>query len=221
MGSFITLTAEDGHGFDAYRAEPSGTPKAGLLVIQEVFGVNAHMRDVTDGFAADGYLAIAPALYDRAEKNVELGYGMDERPAAREYRAKVGNDGPVMDMKATVAELRSAGKVGSVGYCWGGALAWLTATRLDVDCTVTYYGGAIHEFRNETANCPVMMHFGETDESIPMSNVEEIQAAQPQATCFIYPAGHGFNCDHRADYHAESAALARQRTQAFFAGHLA
>ncbi len=220
MGQTITLTAGDGFVLDAYRADPTGTPRGGLVVIQEIFGVNSHMRGVADAFAADGYAVVAPALFDRAEKGVELGYTPADIEQGRELRAEVGWDAPLLDIAAAIQALGGAGRIGTVGYCWGGSVTWLTATRLDVAAAVCYYGGQIGDYRDEAASCPVMMHFGETDAGIPLTNVEAVRAAQPAATVHLYPAGHGFNCEQRSDYHAKSAALARERTLAFFARHV-
>lgn len=220
MGQKITLTASDGFVLDAYRADPAGKPKGGLVVIQEIFGVNSHMRGVADGFAADGYAVVAPALFDRAERGVELGYTPADIEQGREMRAKIGWDAPLLDIAAANQALDGVGKIGVVGYCWGGSVTWLTATRLDVAAAVCYYGGQIGDYRDEAASCPVMMHFGETDAGIPLANVEAVRAARPETEIHLYPAGHGFNCEQRADYHPESAALARERTLAFFAKHV-
>jgi len=223
MGETIQITASDGFVLDCYVARPSGTPKGGILVIQEIFGVNSHMRGVADGFAADGYLAYCPALFDRQGKNFEVGYTPEDIAKGRDARAKVPWDASVMDCKATVDAIRKAGvqRVGSVGYCFGGSVAWLTATRgIGVTASVCYYGGAIAQFNGEQPKNPVMMHFGEKDHGIPMSDVEEIRKAHPDAEVFTYPAGHGFNCEQRGDYHADSAKLARQRTMQFFAKHV-
>lgn len=222
MGEFITLTAADGHKFDCYKADPAGAPKGGLVVIQEIFGVNSHVREVADGFAKDGYAVLAPALFDRAEKNFEVGYKPEDIAKGRDTRAKVPWDDAVKDVAATVAALKAAkvGKIGSVGYCWGGSMSWLAATRVGVDASVCYYGGQIAMYNGETPKNPVMMHFGENDHGIPMADVEKIRAAHPDAEVFLYPAGHGFNCDHRGDFHPDSAKLARSRTLAFFAKHV-
>ena len=217
MGEMIKLTAADGHEFDAYKATPEGTPKGGICVIQEIFGANAHIKEVADGYAADGYLTIAPALYDRAESGVELGYTAEDMQAGRDFRAKVGDDGPVADIAAVVKELQSTGKVGTVGYCWGGTLSYLAATRVDgVAGSVVYYGGQIIPYKDETANAPLQMHFGEMDAGIPMDDVDAIKAAHPQADVHVYDADHGFNCDHRGQYDEASCKLARERSLAFF-----
>ena len=221
MGDIIQLTAQDGHRFDVYQAKPSGTPRGALLVIQEIFGVNSHMRSVADGYAQDGYFVLAPALFDRAEKGFEVGYQPDDIQKGRDVRAKVAWDAAVMDMTATVAALKPHGKVGAVGYCWGGSLAWLTATRIEgIAAAVGYYGGQIAGFKDEKPKCPVMLHFGETDKSIPMTDVEAIRKAHPDVTVHVYAAGHGFNCDQRADFSPENAKVARERTLAFFRSHV-
>jgi len=220
MGETISLTADDGHKLGAYRARPEGAARGGLVVIQEIFGVNGHIRSVCDGFAADGYDAIAPALFDRAESGVELGYDEAGMTRGRAIRGQLEWDNAVRDIAAALAALSGEGKVGVVGYCWGGSLAWLAATRLGPACAVSYYGGQIVQFKDESATCPVLMHFGDKDASISADDVAAIRAAQPDVPVHIYPAGHGFNCDQRADYHAESAALARERTLAFLAENL-
>lgn len=225
MGTFIKLTADDGHGLDAYRADPVGQAKAGLLVIQEIFGVNDHIRDVCDGFAADGYQVVAPALFDRLRPNVELAYTAETVAEGREMKGQVGWDDPVTDMKAGLAALREAvgasAKVGVVGYCWGGSLSWLAACRLDPACAVGYYGGQIIDFVNEQPGCPTMLHFGTEDAGIPLDDVETIRGRHPDVGVYIYEgAGHGFNCDRRADFHPEAAKLARTRTLEHIAQHL-
>lgn len=217
MGQTLTLSASDGHSFNAYLATPAGRPRAGLVVIQEIFGVNSHIRAVTDGFAKDGYLAIAPALFDRVQAKVELGYDAPDIAAGREIRAKVSWDDALKDIAAAAARVRTAGKVGCVGYCWGGSLAWLAATRLDFAAAVGYYGGQVYDFRDEKPRCPIILHFGERDHGIPMEKVDAVKKAQPAMPVYVYPAGHGFSCDHRADFNAAAATLARQRTIEFLA----
>lgn len=221
MGEFITLKASDGHEFAAYVAEPEGAPRGGIVLIQEIFGVNSHVRGVCDGFAADGYKVVAPALFDRIERGVETGYSPEEIAAARELKGRMDWDSPLLDIQAATGAL-SGLKTGVIGYCWGGSLAWLAATRLDgFAAAVCYYGGQINDFRDESAKCPVMMHFGTEDASIPMEAVEAIRAAQPDATIHIYEgAGHGFNCEQRGSYDAASAATARERTVAFLAENI-
>ena len=218
MGEMVTLNAEDGHRFAAYRATPAGKPRGALVVVQEIFGVNPHIKSVCDGFAADGYLALSPALFDRAEPGYSTGYTQDDVERGRNTRQKVGWDPMMIDVRAAVAELQKAGlKVGVVGYCMGGSVAWLAATRVPgVAGAVGYYGGAVAEFASEQPRCPVLLHFGETDASIPKDHWDKIREAQPTVPMHIYPAGHGFNCDARGSFHATSAKLARERTIDFF-----
>ncbi len=217
MSESLTLKASDGHAFHAYLATPSGKPRAGLVVIQEIFGVNSHIRSVTDGFAKDGYLAVAPALFDRVRSQIELGYDQASIAAGREIRAQVSWDDALKDVAAAAAHVKSAGKVGCVGYCWGGSLAWLAATRLDVAAAVGYYGGQIFDFREEKPRCPIILHFGARDHGIPMEKVEAVKKAHPAMPVHVYPSGHGFNCDQRADFDEAAAKLARTRTLEFFA----
>lgn len=220
MGKRIELKSSDGHAFTAYRADPDGRPRGGIVVIQEVFGLNDHVRGVCDGYAADGYAVVGPALFDRVEKGVELGYQGDDLARGRELRGALGWDEPLLDLEAAVVEAKSAGRVGVVGYCWGGSLSWLCATRLGVDAAVCYYGGQIADFVDESPRCPVMLHFGEKDAFIPNENVKLVAEKHPDIPLFTYPAGHGFNCESRADYHPESARLARSRTLEFLSTHV-
>jgi len=220
VGTPISLEAADGHLLGAYRADPAGAARAGLVVIQEVFGVNDHIRRVCDGFAAEGYAVIAPALFDRAERGVALDYDEAGLARGREIRTALGWDDPLRDVAAAVTALGGAGPAGVIGYCWGGSLAWLAATRLDVACAVGYYGGQIAAFVDERPRCPVLLHFGERDPIIPAEDVGRIREAHPEVPVHVYPAGHGFNCDARSDYDGESARLARERTLAHLAAHL-
>jgi carboxymethylenebutenolidase len=223
MGEHITITAADGFTFDAYLARPDGEVKGGLVVIQEIFGVNAHMREVCDGFAADGYLSVAPALYDRFEKDIQLGYESDDVARGREIRAEVGWDNAVQDLAATAKLAAAGGKVGTIGYCWGGSLSFLCATRIPgVSGSVCYYGGQIADFKDETASAPLLLQFGSADASIPSDSIASIRAAQPDAIIDVYDdALHGFNCDRRGSYHAAHAETARARSVAFLGEHVA
>jgi carboxymethylenebutenolidase len=219
----IALKAADGHEFSAYEASPAGTPLGGLVIVQEIFGVTAHIRGVADGFAADGYRAIAPALFDRAEPGVDLDYGPAGVERGRALRQMVETGDMLRDIAATADALKGAGKVAVVGYCLGGSLAWLTATGLDgFAAAVGYYGGTIAAHAGETPRCPVLLHFGETDAGIPMSDVEKVKAATDPAMVdvFTYPAGHAFNRDGGASYSAHSAMLARMRTVKFLQKHV-
>lgn len=221
MGKTIRLTAGDGHELDAYQADPDGAPKGAIVIIQEIFGVNSHIRSVCDGYAADGYVAIAPALFDRVERGIELGYVEPDMSRGREIRGKLSWDGALADVKAAADAVKSAGKVAVVGYCYGGSVAWLTATRLDVDAVVSYYGGNVADFAEEQAKCPVIMHIGDQDNSIDAGKIETIKNAQPDIPVYVYRgAGHGFNCDQRGSYHEESAKVARGRSLEFLAEHI-
>ena len=221
MGKSIELKAKDGFTLAAYRADPAGKPKGGLVVIQEIFGVNQHMRNVTDEFAAEGYAAVAPALFDRAKRGVEIGYEAADIETGRTLREQVKLEDTLLDMQAAIDSLKGVGKIGVVGYCWGGSLAFLAATRLQgIAAAVGYYGGMIAAHANEKPKVPVMLHFGEQDHGIPMSDVEKVKAARPDVEIFIYPAGHGFSCDERASFHKPSHEQALERTLAFFEKHL-
>jgi carboxymethylenebutenolidase len=216
MAQTITLTAKDGHTLAAYRADPVGKPKGALVVLQEIFGVNSHIRRVTDDFAAEGYVALAPALFDRAERGVELGYDPASIASGRKIREQVALEGTLADLQAAIDQVQPFGKVGVVGYCWGGSLAFLAATRLQgVAAAVGYYGGMIAAHAEEHPKAPVLLHFGETDQSIPMSDVAKVQKARPDVAIHVYKAGHGFNCDERGSYDAASAKTALDRTMSF------
>ena len=221
MGTKVTLKAADGHSFEAYVAEPKGAPRGAIVVIQEIFGVNSHIRGVADGFAADGYLAVAPALYDRVQRGYESGYSQEDIQAGLAVRGKIPQDQALADVQAAIDYARKAGKVGVVGYCWGGTLAWLAATRgSGLAAAVSYYGGGVAEHKDEKPKVPVMFHFGETDHSIPLDKAKAVQAAQPGSPAYFYSAGHGFNCEQRGSYHAPSAQEARKRTLDFFRKHV-
>ncbi len=218
MGQTIKLSAKDGHEFQAYRADPSGKPRGAIVVIQEIFGVNGHIRRTADLFAGKGYVAVAPSLFDRSEKGIELGYDSKSIEEGRAIRGKIALDDSLADLQSAVNCAKSYGKVGVVGYCWGGSLAFLAATRLDgVAGAVGYYGGMIAAHAQESPKIPVMLHFGKHDKSIPVSDVEKVRAARPEVPIHLYDAGHGFNCDERADYSSENAKLALERTLKFFA----
>lgn len=213
----IRLTADDGHELDAYEAGAADAA-AGIVVIQEIFGVNAHIRDVVDRYAALGLRAVAPALFDRLERGVELGYSEETVARGRAMRGAIDWDDTVRDVGAAVAHLAACGPVGVVGYCYGGSLAWLAAHSLPVAAAVGYYGGQIIQFTDRAPQAPVLLHFGEVDYMIPLSDVEQIKAAHPAVPVHVYSgADHGFNCDARDSYHPEAAALAQQRTLDFLA----
>jgi carboxymethylenebutenolidase len=221
MGEAITLTASDGHTLSAWRDGPADAARA-LVVVQEIFGVNHHIRNVCARFAEAGYAVIAPALFDRVQRGVELGYTQDDVTAGRDLRAKVPEAGPVLDIEAAAAALPAGARRGIIGYCWGGTVSWWGATRTrSFAASSCWYGGGIAGTRTEAPHCPVQMHFGEKDASIPMSDVELIRAAQPGVEIFVYAgAQHGFGCDERASFSKPDADLAQARTLAFFKAHL-
>ncbi len=220
MGQHITLTAADGHQLGAWRTGPESASR-GLVVVQEIFGVNRHMRDVSEAFAALGFAVVTPALFDRAERDVELGYGQEDVQRGIDLRAKVPADKTLADISAAAKALGGA-KIGIVGYCWGGTVAWWGATRTNLfQAAVGWYGGGIAAARMEQPHCPVQLHFGEEDGSIPMKDIDAIRAAQPDVEIYTYPgAGHGFGCNDRSSYSAADAALAQERTVAFLKNHL-
>ncbi len=219
MGRHIELHAADGHHLSAWLAEPAGKPRGGLVVLQEIFGVNHHIRSVTDRFAAEGYLAIAPALFDRVQRGVELAY--DDLATGRQTMMSLKRADIISDLQAAVDAVRPAGRVGAIGYCWGGALADLAACECGIDAAVSYYGRHTATWLKLQPRCPVMYHFGALDPHIPGETVAAIQAGRPQGSFFIYEeAGHGFNCDERHEYHAPSAELALQRSREFLREHV-
>ena len=219
MGMMIELTAADGHRFCAYQAGPDSAAKS-LVVVQEIFGVNSHIRRVCDRFAAEGSRVVAPALFDRASPDIELGYTQDDVAKGLELRAKVPEAGAMMDIEAAAKAL--GGSIGVVGYCWGGTLAWWGATRSSsFKAAVGWYGGGIAASCDETPRCPVQLHFGADDHGIPLTDVEKIRAAQPGIEVFVYDgAGHGFGCDERGSYHPDAYKMAQDRTLAFFNNNL-
>lgn len=222
MGTMVQLTAKDGHKFGAYRADPSGKPRGAIVVIQEIFGANHHIKAVADGYAKDGYVAIAPALFDRVSPNMELGYGPEDQEKGKNARAQLKWDGVLADTQAARDAVAGAGKVGIVGFCFGGSVAWLAATRLDgFAASVAYYGGNVADFAEEKPKCPVMFHFGAEDKGITMDKVEKVKKGQPNAPLYIYEkSGHGFNCDERGSYNEAAAKQARARSLEFFQKHV-
>jgi carboxymethylenebutenolidase len=214
MSEHVRLTAADGHQLDAYVARPQGKPIAGLVVVQEIFGVNQHIRSVTDGYAKDGFLAVAPALFDRYERGVDIGYEGADLQKAMSFFPRLDIDAAVRDTAAALAYVhRETGKkCGVIGYCFGGTVTWLAATRLNANAAVGYYGGQISRFADEQPKCPVMLHFGKKDQHIPKEEVDKIASAHPDVEIYWYDAGHGFNCDTRSSFDPESAKLARARS---------
>lgn len=217
----LELHASDGGQVSAYHVRPPTRVRGGLVVVQEIFGVNAHIRRVADRFAQAGYDVIAPALFDRLERGVELGYDQAGIERGRGYNSQLGVDKPLLDIQAAIEKLSPSGKVGVVGYCWGGGLAFLSSARLEgVSAAVGYYGGLIAKFASEVPRAPTLLHFGEQDKGIPLSDVQAVRKTRPDVEIELYPAQHGFNCDARGSYDAPSAERALARTLAFFEQHL-
>jgi carboxymethylenebutenolidase len=222
MSEFTTIMSRDGHELRAWLAAPPGKPRGAVVVVQEIFGVNSHIRSVTDGYASEGYVAIAPSLFDRIRKGIELGYAQADMQEGFGYVQQLKPEQTLVDLSAALAVVKHAGRVGMVGYCWGGRMTYVSACELPLACAVSYYGGGIVQCLDKKPKCPVMYHFGELDSHIPLSDVEKIKAANPEGIFHVYAgAGHGFNCDQRSSYHPQAAALARERSLAFFARHLA
>jgi len=229
MAQFINLTAADGFTLPAYVAEPVGKAKGAIVVLQEIFGVNSHIRAVADGYAAAGYLAVAPATFHRAQVGVDLGYTEADMGAGFGFKTAVDAlpaPGVMQDIQAAIAYAGTAaegGKVGIVGYCWGGLLTWRSACALSgLSAAVAYYGGGMTtaEESARQPTCPVLAHFGNKDHWIALDTVEAFKLAHPDVQVHIYEADHGFNCDQRGSYNQAAAKLALERTHAFFAKHL-
>jgi carboxymethylenebutenolidase len=221
MGQQIQLKASDGFSLGGYRADASGKPKGGLVVIQEIFGVNHHMRNVCDQFAAKGYTSLSPAIFDRAKPGVELGYdkaGVDE---GVQLRAAIKLEDTLKDVQAATDALQSVGKVGIIGYCWGGSLAFIGAARLSgLACAIGYYGGMIAAHANEKPKVPTILHFGEDDHGIPMTDVEKVITARPEVKVYTYKAGHGFSCDERGSFDKAASDKALDVSLAFLKQNL-
>ncbi|MGB3867479.1 MAG: dienelactone hydrolase family protein [Xanthobacteraceae bacterium] len=223
MGHDIELTASDHFRLGGYRADPAGAAKGALVVIQEIFGVNHHIRNVCDRYARQGYVAVAPSIFDRIEPNFKSGYSPDEVAVARKFVANPNWDAMLRDVQAAIDSVKHVGPVGVVGFCLGGSVAFVAAVKLSgLRAAVGYYGGAIARFAADRPKVPTLLHFGGKDTGIPLSDVEAIRAKRPDVEIHVYPdAQHGFSCDERASYDKTSADLAGQRTLAFFARHLA
>ena len=214
-GEDVTLTSRDGFELGAYRVQPEGKRRGGLVLIQEIFGVNDNIRVLADSFAAEGFEVLAPSLYDRIQPGFTAGYDEAGIAAAREVAGKVVWDLVVSDLQAAINDLR--GPVFAAGYCWGGSATWVAACRCDgLAAASAFYGRLIPTFLDEAPRCPIILHFGERDATIPMTEVEKIGAAKPDVPVYTYDAGHGFFSDRRADYSPEASALARRRTLEFF-----
>ena len=224
MGTTVQLTTADGNTLNAYRSEPEGSPKGAIIVVQEIFGVNDHIRGVADGYAREGYVAIAPALFDRVRDGVELDYDEAGIDVGRKIALEdVTMDQVMIDVEAACDEVSAAGKIGIVGYSWGGYISNEAAARLynKITAAYGYYGGQNKPHIDQQPTAPLVLHFGAEDAGIPLENVRTIDERWPEIDVHIYDgAGHGFNCDARGSYEATSAALALERTLTHFAQHL-
>jgi carboxymethylenebutenolidase len=222
MSHLETLMARDGHAFQSYIVSPAGHARGAVVILQEIFGLTPHIRSTAERFAAEGYMALAPALFDRVRRDlVLLGDSPEDVERARGYRKQIPTAKSLLDIAASVAVARHCGKVAVVGYCWGGTLAWLAASEMSLDAAVAYYGSGIADSLVRTPTCPTMLHFGERDASIPPAAVERIRAAFPQGLYYLYAADHGFNNDARPQrYDAAAAALARERSLEFLVHHI-
>jgi carboxymethylenebutenolidase len=221
MGDYTTIMARDGHEFQAWLAAPPGRPRGALVVLQEIFGVNSHIRAVADGLAAQGYTVIAPSLFDRIRRGIQLGYSAADIQEGAGYRSQLTPETSLKDVAAAVAVVRHSGRVGSIGYCWGGTLSYLAACQLPLACAVVYYGKVV-AYLEQKPRCPVLFHYGAHDQSIPLPDVEKTRAtvSAPEMVYLYEAAGHGFNCEQRDSYNAPAAALARTRTLEFLARYL-
>lgn len=216
MGKMIRLKAKDEHELDAYVAEPTGSAKGGIVVVQEIFGVTSHIKRVADQYAAQGYKAVAPAMFDRIQRNLTLEY--TEVPKGIEYMQQLQWPNTLADLEAAANAARGAGSASVVGFCWGGTVAHVAASELDLDAAISYYGGGVAKMLDKKPQCPILYHFGDHDASIPLPDVEKVKKANPHNPVFVYSgAGHGFNCDERGSYSAKDAELAFERSLEFLA----
>ncbi|MCJ0762957.1 dienelactone hydrolase family protein [Variovorax terrae] len=222
MGSWIKVKASDGFVLSAWQVEATGAPRGTIVLVQEIFGVNSHIRSVAQRLAGEGYDVLAPALFDRAMPEVELGYNAEGIGQGVELMQRASLDDALRDVDAARAHAAQGLPVAVMGFCWGGLVAWLSATRLDgFAAAVPYYPGGIGNFAAEAPRCPVLLHFAEHDDHISLAEAEAVRVAHPGlATVHIYPAEHGFNCDERGSYHAPSAAQAWERSLGFLALHM-
>ncbi|MES2424575.1 MAG: dienelactone hydrolase family protein [Pseudomonadota bacterium] len=226
MGTFTNLTAADGTHIPAYVAQPEGKARGGVVVLQEIFGVNSHIQMVADGYAAQGYLAVAPSTFHRVQQGVNLGYSSENMQAGFALKTAVEElpePGVLQDIQAAISHAAQAGRVGMVGYCWGGLLTWRSACLLQgLSAAVPYYGGGVtaEPDASRKPTVPVLAHFGDQDHWIPLPTIEAFIQAHPEVEVHIYNANHGFNCDQRSSYNEAAATLARERTLAFFGKHL-
>jgi carboxymethylenebutenolidase len=219
MGTPTRLRAADGHEFDAYVAQLPGPHRGGIVVVQEIFGLTNHIKRIVDQYAAQGYLVIAPAMFDRVERGLTLDYSDIER--GRACMQRLSWPGTLADVAAAVAQARLAGKVAVVGFCWGGTVAHVAASAIDLDAAVSYYGGGVAKMLDREPRCPIVYHFGDRDHAISSSDIDLIKRAYPRNAVHVYEgAGHGFNCDERASFSASDAQRAFERSLTFLRKHV-
>ena len=216
----LQLLASDGNTLSAYVVRPEGRPRGAIVVVQEIFGVNSHVRRVVEQYAAEGYVAIAPAMFDRFQKDVDLGYDAQGLEQGVALMLRTTDASTLADLDAAITAVSHPGRVGIVGYCWGGRSTYLAACRANIAAGVAYYGGGMTQLLPDTPRCPMMFHFGERDSHIPLTDVDQIRKANPQGIFHLYPAGHGFNCSERQDFDQSSAQIAFERTIEFFGKHV-
>jgi carboxymethylenebutenolidase len=214
MGKMIRLRAADGHELDAYLAEPKGKAVGGVVVVQEIFGVTNHIKRVADQYAEQGYLAIAPAMFDRIKRGVTLDYGEIQQGLA--YMRELKWPNTLADLEAAASKVRGSGGAAVVGYCWGGTVAHVAASDLDIDAAISYYGGSVAKMLDKKPRCPIMYHIGDQDHSIPLPDIDKIKETYRDSPLHVYQgAAHGFNCDERSSYSATDARVAFERSIAF------
>ncbi len=213
MAETIELSAPDGHRFSAYRADPTGPPRGGVVIIQEIFGLTHHIREVADQYAAQGYASFAPAMFDRVRPAIVLDYSQIQQGV--ETMMSLQPSQTLLDVGATVDAAAATGRTAVVGFCWGGTIAYVAACRLPISAAVSYYGGRILQYGDRKPRCPVMYHFGEQDQSIPLATVQKVRELHPEGIYYTYPAGHGFNCSERSSFEPQSAQLAFERSLEF------
>ena len=215
MADFINMKTKDGFMLSLYEAKPTGPAKAGIVILQEIFGVNKHIQEVCEHYASQGFHVLAPCLFDRAETGISLAYDDEGKEKGRAYKNKV-QDFAISDISDSLALFPQTLPKIVIGYCWGGSLAWHMACAHDgLAGAISYYGGELPSHKDKQAKCPVQTHFGEQDATIPMDGVHDFIAAQPHHDHYIYDAGHGFNCDHRAQYNKEASQQAASSVTLF------
>ncbi len=215
MSNYITLKTDDNHTFQAFISQPEHEVKGGIIIIQEIFGVNKHIREICHLYSKNGYLTIAPCLFDREKEMIELSYDIAGVNEGRRLK-ELFNDKSLYEIESSINYVRAAGKIGIIGYCWGGSLSWKAACKYDaLSSSIVYYGGEVPKLKNLKPKCPVMCHFGEFDESIPIDDVVEFVKINKKVNVFTYPADHGFNCNHRSQYNQKCSEIAFNRTMKF------